>query len=131
MAAPERYTAEQVISAIRETRGMLTITARRLGCAYNTVRNYIDNYPTVRAALEEAREGLGDKIELTLVNEALGVTDEEGGYTKEPNPTLLMFLAKTRLRNRGYGDHTEITGADGGPLDIVIKGYVNVSPDDL
>jgi transcriptional regulator of acetoin/glycerol metabolism len=37
VANKEAYTKEQMIEALRATKGMKTIAARRLGCDYNTV----------------------------------------------------------------------------------------------
>jgi len=58
-----------------------------------------------------------------LFARSLQIKDYKGALAiqKEIN-TLLGLNAPARQ---------EHTGKDGGPLDIVIKGYVNVSPDDL
>ena len=37
----EKYTAAQVIAAVRETKGMLTIAAKRLGCDPVTIYRYM------------------------------------------------------------------------------------------
>jgi hypothetical protein len=109
-----KYTAEQVASALTESQGMVTNAARRLGCTRKTVYNYIEKYVTVREALDDARESLGDRIEATLLSEAFGNSKEN----KDPNITALIFLAKTHpaMRKRGYAERTEVTGADGGAI---------------
>lgn len=110
---PEQFTAQQMIDALIATRGMKTVAAKRLGCAYNTVVRYINKYPTVKAALDETKEELGDSIESTLLAEALGQKkiDPATGrplkeWEREPNITALIFLAKTHpsMRERGYGE---------------------------
>jgi len=119
---PDKFPAQEMIAALAETRGMITLAAKRLGCASNTVRRYIREYPTVAAAKEEAHENLGDNVELTLVAMAMGERDKSGHYTREPNIAALIFLAKTKFKARGYVERMEYTGEDGGPL--VIQ-YVN------
>jgi|OM-RGC.v1.025420069 hypothetical protein len=110
MANKEQYTAEQMITAIREANGMLTVAARRVGCTYNTIRRYVDNYPTVKQALDDTKQNLGDRIESTLLSQALGIRDSNTGeYTQEPNVTALIFLVKTHpvMRARGYTERVQ------------------------
>ncbi len=115
MAGKEQYSAKQMITALRASRGMITVAARRVGCSYNTMRRYIDKYATVKQAFDEIKQSLGDDIETTLLSQAMGVRDREtGAYIQEPNVTALIFLAKTHpvLRERGYGEkqHIEHSG---------------------
>lgn len=106
-----KYTAQQMVEALEETKGMITVAARRLGCAPNTVRRYIRLYATVADAQREARENLGDQVELTLATMALGVRDPQTGeYTREPSITALIFLAKTQFKERGYTERHDFTG---------------------
>jgi hypothetical protein len=129
MANREQYTAQQMIDALKATRGMKTVAARRLGCAYNTVVKYIDKYPTVKAALDETRDGMGDSIESTLLATALGERDNDGGWKAEPNVSALIFLAKTHpaMRERGYGEMHKHEHSG----DVTIrKRYISISPDD-
>ena len=117
MAKTEQYTAQQMIDALTATRGMKTLAAKRLGCAYNTVVRYIEKYATVKQAYAEAHEGLGDAVETTLISQALGERDKNGeGYVRDPNITALIFLAKTRFKERGYVERGELSGPGGGPI---------------
>jgi hypothetical protein len=115
-----KYTAEEVANAILAAQGMITHAARKLGCTRKTVYNYIDRYVTVAEAVEDSRAKLGDQIETTLLTEALGKRNDKGEYTKEPNITALIFLAKTHpaMKERGYSQRTELTGADGGAMEV-------------
>lgn len=117
--ATDKFTADEMIAALLDTKGMITLAAKRLGCAPNTVRRYIATYPTVAQAKQEAHEGLGDQVELTLVGMALGERDKHGKYTREPNIAALIFLAKTKFKERGFVERVENTGVDGG--EIIIK----------
>lgn len=119
--ASEKFTAQQVIDAIKATRGMITYTAKYLDCAPNTVRNYIKKYKTVAEAMDESKEYLADNIETTLYDIAVGKRDKQTGeFTTDPNVTALIFLAKTHpaLRKRGYAERTEIANADDKPFEV-------------
>ena len=51
----ERYTAAEVVAAVRKTGGVVVDAAKVLGCAASTVYNYARRYATVRKAIEETR----------------------------------------------------------------------------
>jgi hypothetical protein len=129
--ASDKYTAQQMIDALEATKGMITVAARRLGCAPNTVRRYIVNYPTVAEAQVEARAALGDQVELTLATMALGERDTSGRYTREPNITALIFLAKTIYKDRGYVERQEWSGPNGGPVQVEHRRYKDITDAEL
>ena len=56
------------MTAIRESRGLVTHAARMLRCERATVRNYCSRYPDVQAALDEERERLCDSAEFALID---------------------------------------------------------------
>jgi len=105
--ATEKYTAQDMIDALAETRGMVTLAAKRIGCAPTTVRRYIREYVTVAEAKQEAHENLGDQVELTLVSMALGERSQTGKFIREPNIAALIFLAKTKFKERGFVERQE------------------------
>ena len=115
------YTAKQVIEAITKAQGMPARAAQLLGCSPSTVYRHIQKSPSVREAFEDARHHIADRIEGTLLNQALGRRDpDSGGWAQVPNITALIFLAKTHpaMRERGYGEkrYNEHAGADGGAI---------------
>ncbi len=114
-----KYTKEQMIKALRETRGQITIAAKRLGCDYRTMRKFVEAHPDVKQVIDEELEAMGDNVELTLYNMAMGSMDKQGRYTREPNIPALIFLAKTKFKDRGYSERNEVTGANGG--DMIIR----------
>lgn len=116
LTKPERYTAEQVIAAIQDTRGMITLAARKLNCDPITVRRYVARYPTVATALQEQREGVLDTAELALMK---AVQNGEGW--------AVAFTLRTIGRDRGYVERQELTHSG----EIIHKGYVTkeASPD--
>lgn len=97
MAKTDRFTAEQVAAALTATKGMKTLAAKQLGCSYNTVHRYVNEYATVKTAYEEAQAARGDALELKAYNEAMN-----------GNSALLIFLLKTQFKDRGYTERLEI-----------------------
>ena len=53
--APLRFAVEQVRDALRESRGNISLAARRLDCARETIWRYLLRYPDLEADLAEQR----------------------------------------------------------------------------
>jgi len=98
-------TAAKIIEAVKDTHGLLTLTALKTGLGYRTVCRYAAENPAVKAAVEEAREGVLDVAEGKLYRKIL-----------DGNMTAIIFFLKTKGKNRGYSERQEITGADGEPV---------------
>lgn len=47
MGTRQKFTQAQVIDALRETKGMVYLAAKRLGCEAQTIYNYRDRYPAI------------------------------------------------------------------------------------
>jgi hypothetical protein len=101
----DKFTADQMIRALSETKGMITLAAQKLDCAPNTVRRYIREYPTIAQAQKDARDKMTDAVELKLYEKIMS------GDT-----TAMIFYLKTQAKERGYIERQEVTGADGTPL---------------
>jgi hypothetical protein len=101
-------TAEQVIEAIQGSKGFKTVIAKRLGCSYRHVFNLINKYTTAQEALENEKEGMKDWVEGKMYQKM------EAGDT-----SMLIFYAKTQMKDRGYVERQEFTGKEGSA--IVIK----------
>ena len=101
----EKYTANQMIEALREKHGNLSAAARFLNCSRNTISRYIEKYPTVKAVADEERETLIDFAENQLFKQV-----------QEGNITAIIFTLKTIGKHRGYVERQEVTGADGGAV---------------
>jgi len=105
MPTQQKFTAEQMVAALTETRGMVYHAANRLGCSAQTVYNYVKRYATVRQAKEQAEGMMLDNAELALNSAILG-----------GQPWAVMFVLKTKGKQRGYVERQEITGANAGPV---------------
>lgn len=108
MAGKPRYTTEQVIAALRETKGMSTIAAKKLGCDPDTVRAYVKRHSTVADAQREEREGMTDVAELSLYR-----------AVQNGDAWAVCFYLKTQGKGRGYVERQEVTGAEGKPIQMI------------
>jgi transposase-like protein len=100
-------TPEALIEKIEQARGNISAVARAFGVTRRTIYKRIMRNATAQKALEDARETMLDEAESVLYTKAL-----EGS-----TPELIFFL-KTQGRRRGYVERQEITGAEGGPLEV-------------
>lgn len=120
---PKSYvhqTKESIIAALLKTNGLVHPAAKALGCTPQTIYSWRDKDADVKAAIEHARDSIVDEAEKSLRKAV------EAG-----EPWAVALALKTIGKGRGYTERQEITGADGGAVEIALKGYVNVNPDDL
>lgn len=93
-----KYTAAEVIEAIRGSRGLIANVARKLGVSRMTVYRYIERWTTVAAALEEERENLIDDVEDKLL-QAIARLDV----------TAIKYFLSTVGHKRGWVERKAIT----------------------
>jgi hypothetical protein len=88
-----KYTPDQVIDAIVDSKGLIYLASKKLGCTPQTIRNYARRYRNVARAIHDQRGILLDVAELGLYNallsgEAWAITltlkllGRERGYTE-------------------------------------------------
>jgi hypothetical protein len=92
---------------------MVYLAAEKLGCEAQTVYNYRDRYPAVRAAMESEDGKIDDIAEMKLY-QAL-VAGESWA---------VQFRLRTKGKDRGYTERNEVTGSDGGAIKLTVE-YVN------
>jgi hypothetical protein len=109
--AKQKFTQEQVITAVKETKGLVYLAAKKLGCDPETVNNYANRYPKVRATINNARAEVVDVAEAKLYAALLGGA-----------PWAVLFALKTQGKDRGYVEKVqqEVSGEAGGPLRIEV-----------
>ena len=107
MTTRQRYTQAQVIDALRETKGMVYLAAKRLGCEAQTIYNYRDRYPAVRAEMEQQDGEVDDAAEMKLYQAIIA-----------GEPWAVQFRLRTKGKRRGYVERVqqEVSGPDGGPI---------------
>ena len=110
MPGKQRYTPAQIIAALQDTKGLIYLAARRLGCDMDTIANYCKRYPAVQTAKDAARGEMVDLAELKLW-QAL----------QNGEAWAISLCLKTVGKHRGYVERQELAGADGDPLTILIE----------
>jgi hypothetical protein len=119
--AKQRYSVGEIVSALEQSHGLITIAAASLGCSRATIHNYAKRYPTVKETLYWQRRELCD-IAMHALWQAV----------EREEPWAILFVLKTFGADRGYGDDPQT----GGPLIIetVVPGPVIfnvVRPDEI
>ena len=97
--------------ALTAAGGLVTSSAKRLGCNPKTVYRYIERFPALKDVLTEARESSVDLAESKLI-EAI----------KDGNLTAIIFFLKTQGKSRGYSERNEFGHpTDGEPVKFTIN----------
>ena len=106
--AKDKYTHKQVIDAIYEAKGIIAVAARRLGCTRQTVYSYKEKYPAINDAYKDIDEETKDQVENQLLIHVFGLKDNNKNYIIRPNLTAAIFYAKTKMKDRGYTEHSTL-----------------------
>ena len=104
-------TAARIIKALKETQGLLTMAAAKSGIGYRTVCRYVAEYPSVKAAAQEAKEAMLDFAEGKLYQNI-----------KKGDNTAIIFYLKTQGKARGYIEKTEISNPAGESFKVELDG---------
>ena len=113
LAIPERkqpyrkFTPEDIIGALEQSRGLIAPAARALGCSRATIRSYIDEYAEVAQAKLDQREAVTDMAENALY---AAILRGEGW--------AICFYLKCMAKDRGYVERAEVSGPGGKPVSI-------------
>ena len=102
-----KYTPEQMIKALEESKGLIAPAARALGCSRDTIRSYIDEYSAVAQAKLDQEEAVKDMAENALYAAIL-----------RGEAWAICFYLKCRAKDRGYVERAELTGANSAPVKI-------------
>ena len=94
----DKYTLEQVLSAIKGSSGIKATIQRKLGCnSRSTVDSYLRRYATAQAAYDEESEVIGDVAESVVI-----------GAIKNKDVATAKWYLSVKHKDRGYGDQQEI-----------------------
>ncbi len=98
---------EVVAAALRECKGFIYITARRLKVSTRTIESYLNRWPGLREILEEEQGEFLDMGELGLY-----------GAVQKGQPWAICFLLKTRGQKRGYIQKQQIFHGEVGATEV-------------
>lgn len=90
-------TALDAIKAIKDTNGFISQAAKRLGISRVQLYRIVNSHPTVKEALDDAREDMKDFAEAQLFKNI-----------KEGKEASVFFFLKTQAKDRGYVEKIEI-----------------------
>lgn len=93
----KKYSAEEVVAALRASKGMVYVAARQLGCSANTIYNYAKSYTSVQEALTAERGMMIDTAEIALWK---AIQNGEGW--------AISLALKTIGKQRGYVERLEL-----------------------
>ena len=116
----ELYSVARIAEALRASAGIFSAAAQKIGCAPNTIRNYVDRHVELQEVVEEVREGTLDLAESQLLK-AMG----------DGNLTACIFFLKCKGKHRGYVERQEMTGPGGTPLVLRVADITDLSDDAL
>lgn len=102
-----KKSKKAIIEAIKDSGGIMSTIARRLGVTWHTADSWIKQYNETRQALQDERETILDLAESTLFKNI-----------KDGNSQDAKWLLSTMGKNRGYSERHEITGQDGEPIEV-------------
>jgi hypothetical protein len=120
-----KKTKELMLKALKKTKGIVSVAAESVNIARTTHYLWMDNDPEYKEAVKAIDESAIDFAESKLFELIDGarkevVTQDGIQVIKDtPNPTATIFYLKTKAKHRGYVERQEITGADGGPVQII------------
>ena len=91
MSRPQVYSEDQIVSALKDTKGMIFLAAQKLGCNPDTIHERAKTSQPIREALHMERGKVVDTAELKLYNAVL--RDE---------PWAIRMTLQCLGRSRGY-----------------------------
>jgi hypothetical protein len=103
-----RYTDEDIMEALRETKGLIYVAAKRLGCDPETISNRAKKVSAVAQVLKAERGGLVDLAELKLY-----------AAVQDGQPWAIALVLKTLGKDRGYVEKMEHGGQGGVSVNVV------------
>ena len=96
MGKPLKYTEEEVIAAIKNSAGIISVIAEKLNCSWNTAHKYINEYDFCKIAYMDEEERVLDLSESQMIKAI-----EEG------DRQMIRWHLGTKGKKRGYTERHE------------------------
>jgi hypothetical protein len=101
---------EKFLDALEKTMGIVSQATKRVGIDRTTPYRWMKEDDDFKARVEEIQNVVLDFAESKLFN-----------LVDEGQPAAVIFLLKTKGKNRGYVERQEISGVEGSRLDIKVE----------
>lgn len=98
------------LKAFEQSRGIIAPACRAISMTRQIYYKWLEDDPSFAEAVEAIRQEQIDIVESALLNKI------EDGDT-----TAVIFYLKTKAKERGYSERTELTGKDGKDLNPDIR----------
>ena len=96
---------DEVLQRLSDTSGIVASACKQAGISRFTFYEWYKNDPDFAEKVDDVKELQKDFAESLILKKM-----------KEGDTTMIIFYAKTRMKDRGYVERQEVTGADGKPL---------------
>jgi alanine-alpha-ketoisovalerate/valine-pyruvate aminotransferase len=105
----EKFTNTQIVEAVKSMNGMIYLAARQLCCTPQAIYNRMAKSATIREAVDDSR---GEMVDISEQKLRAAVMNGE--------PWAVAMVLKTLGKSRGYVERQEVTGAESGPIELVV-----------
>ena len=102
-----KYAVDKILEAIKGSGWNISLVCKRLKCDRRTFLRAMDEHPEIKDALKDAEEEFGDLVESQMQQ-----------LIKEGNTTMIIFYAKTKMKDRGYVEEQIIHNGENVPMII-------------
>ena len=96
---------EDLLNALAQTSGIVSSACKAANVSRMTYYRYYNEDPDFREKADDVKELQKDFAESRILKKM-----------KEGDTTMIIFYAKTQMKDRGYTERREITGKDGEDL---------------
>lgn len=96
---------EEVLAHLNANSGIVASSCKAAGISRFTFYDWCKKDPEFKEKVEDVMELQKDFAEALILKKM-----------KDGDTTMLIFYAKTKMKDRGYVERQEVTGADGTPL---------------
>jgi len=115
----------EMLQALRKTHGIVRAACELMGITRHQHNDWLREDPDYKECVEAIKEDRSDFVEEQMMKLIEGAEYEimtEAGIQilkDAPCKTTIKFYLETQEKKRGYVNRQEITGADGGPVQII------------
>jgi len=93
----KKFLKSDIKKAIQGSYGIMSTIAQRLNCDWHTAKKYIELYDDIKQGYSNELEKSGDFAEASLLSNI-----------KAGDTTSIIFYLKTKFKNRGYVERSEM-----------------------